>query len=278
MTPLRLLAVFPHPDDESLGLGPTLAAYRADPQVETYLVCATRGQCGWPGDPAANPGPEALGRLREAELHAAARVLGLREVTLLDYMDGEVDQAEPARLIGQIVEQVRRLRPHVVVTFPPDGSYGHPDHIAISQFTTAALVCAADATYTDPGQQLAHRVSKLYYMVDARSVVELFQARMGGTISMTVDGVERKWVAWDEWAITTRLPALEHWRTVVEAIRCHATQLPSLGDMPDWPEPVQRQVWGQGTFYRVYSLINGGRRVETDLFEGLREGLKVESR
>jgi LmbE family N-acetylglucosaminyl deacetylase len=239
--------------------------------VETYLLCATRGQRGWPGDPAANPGPEALGRLREAELHAAARILGMREVTLLDYMDGEVDQAEPARLIGQIVEQVRRLRPHVVVTFPPDGSYGHPDHIAISQFTTAALVCAADATYTDPGQQPAHRVSKLYYMVDARSVVELFQARMGGTISMTVDGVERKWVAWDEWAITTRLPAAEHWRTVLDAIRCHATQLPSLGDMPDWPEPVQRQIWGQGTFYRAYSLINGGRRVETDLFEGLRK-------
>jgi len=278
MTPLKLLAVFPHPDDESLGLGPTLAAYRADLQVETYLLCATRGQRGWPGDPAANPGPEALGRLREAELHAAARILGLREVTLLDYMDGEVDQAEPARLIGRIVEQVRRLQPHVVVTFPPDGSYGHPDHIAISQFTTAALVCAADATYVDPGQRPAHRVSKLYYMVDARSVVELFQARMGGTLSMTVDGVERQWVAWDEWAITTRVPAAEHWRTVVEAIRCHVTQLPSLGDMPDWPEPVQRQIWGQGTFYRAYSLINGGRRVETDLFEGLREGLKVESR
>lgn len=279
MAPLKLLAVFPHPDDETLGLGPTLAAYHADPQVETYLVCATRGERGWPGEPAANPGPAALGRLREAELHAAARVLGLREITLLDYMDGEVDQADPARLIGQIVEQVRRLQPHVVVTFAPDGSYGHPDHIALSQFTTAALVCAADSTYTDPGQQPAHRVRKLYYMVDARSVVETFSARMGGPITISVEGVERQWVAWEEWAITTRLPAAKHWRTVLEAIRCHATQLPSLGDLLDWPESVQRQVWGHGTFYRAYSLVNGGRRVETDLFEGLRtevEGERVE--
>jgi LmbE family N-acetylglucosaminyl deacetylase len=267
MSPLRLLAVFPHPDDETLGLGPTLAKYAAE-GVATYLVCATRGERGWPGDPAQNPGLEALGRLREAELQAAARVLGLREVVLLDYVDGDVDLAEPARIIAQLVAQVRRIRPHVVITFPPDGTYGHPDHIALSQFTTAALVCAADASYGDP--QAPHRVSKFFYMVDARPMVEYLQQEFGFDIRMTIDGAERNWVAWEDWAVTTRLDTADHWHTVVEAIRCHRSQLPSLGAMPDWPEAIQRRVWGHGTFYRAYSLASGGRRVETDLFEGLR--------
>jgi LmbE family N-acetylglucosaminyl deacetylase len=267
MPPLKLLAVFPHPDDETLGLGPTLAKYAAE-GVETCLVCATRGERGWPGEPKENPGPEALGRLREAELRAAARVLGLRDLTVLDYIDGDVDQADPAHLIGQIVQQVRRVRPHIVITFPPDGIYGHPDHIALSQFTTAALVGAADAGFNDP--QPPHRVSKLYFMVDARPMVEYLQKDFGFDIRMTIDGVERKWMAWEDWAVTTRLETADHWRTVVEAIRCHRSQLPSLGAMPDWPEAIQRRVWGHGTFYRAYSLVNGGRRVERDLFEGLR--------
>lgn len=267
MSALKLMAVFPHPDDETLGLSPTLAKYAAE-GVETYLVCATRGERGWAGDPKDNPGLEALGRIREAELKAAARVLGLRDVTLLDYVDGEVDQAEPARFIAQIVQHVRRSQPQVVVTFPPDGNYGHPDHIALSQFTTAALVCAADASFAD--LQPPHRVSKLYYMVDARPMVEMLQKEFGFDLRMTIDGVERRWVAWEPWAVTTRLDTADHWRTVVAAMRCHQSQLPSLGEMPNWPEETQRKVWAHGTFYRAYSLVNSGRRVETDLFEGLR--------
>jgi LmbE family N-acetylglucosaminyl deacetylase len=264
---LKLMAVFPHPDDETLGLGPTLAKYAAE-GVATYLVCATRGERGWAGDPKDNPGLAALGQIRETELQAAARVLGLREVVLLDYVDGEVDQAAPARLIADIVRHVRRIRPQVVVTFPPDGAYGHPDHIALSQFTTAALVCAADASYGDP--QAPHRVNKFFYMVDARPMVEYLQQEFGFDIRMTIDGAERNWVAWEEWAVTTRLDTAEHWRTVVEAMRCHRSQLPSLGEMPNWPEEIQRKVWAHGTFYRAYSLVNGGRRLETDLFAGLR--------
>ncbi|MGQ0601720.1 MAG: PIG-L deacetylase family protein [Anaerolineales bacterium] len=269
MSTLKLMAVFPHPDDETLGLGSTLAKYAAE-GVETYLLCATRGERGWAGDPKDDPGLTGLGQIRAAELQAAARVLGLHEVTLLDYIDGDVDQADPARLIAEIVQHVRRVQPQVVVTFPPDGNYGHPDHIALSQFTTAALVCAADASYTDSAQQPAHRVSKLYYMVDAKSMVELLQKEFGFDIRMAVDGVERNWVAWEPWAVTTRLDTAEHWHTVVAAMRCHQSQLPSLGDMPNWPEEIQRKVWAHGTFYRAYSLVNGGRRVETDLFEGLR--------
>ena len=92
-TSLRLMAIFAHPDDESLGNAGTLARYAAE-GVEVTLVTATRGQRGWLGDRSANPGPEALGRVREAELHAAASALGVREVVLLDHMDGELLQAD----------------------------------------------------------------------------------------------------------------------------------------------------------------------------------------
>src|SRR5574341_1465404 len=136
---LKLMCVLAHPDDECLGTGGILARYEAE-GVETYLVTATRGEHGWWGEEKDYPGPEALGQIREAELRASAQALGLREVNLLDYLDGALDQAGPAQAIAKIVGHLRRVRPHVVVTFGPEGAYGHPDHIAISQFTSAAIV------------------------------------------------------------------------------------------------------------------------------------------
>ena len=191
----RLLCVFAHPDDETLGAGSTLATYAAA-GVELYLVTATRGERGWQGDPSADPGPQALGEIRTAELLAAAQVLGIREVQFLNYLDGDLDQADPAEAIGWIVSHIRRIRPQVVLTFGPEGSYGHPDHIAISQFTSAAVVCAADATYADPQALPAHRVAKLYYMVDSRSEVEALVGIIGD-IRFMVDGVQRGIVAWE---------------------------------------------------------------------------------
>src|SRR5258708_15594687 len=140
---LKLTCVLARPDDESLGNGGVLAKYAAE-GIETYLVTATRGERGWFGSHEEDPGLEALGKRREAELYAAAEVLGLHRVDFLDYIDGDLDQATPQEAIAKIVGYLRRVQPHVVLTFGPDGSYGHPDHIAISQFTTAAIVRAAD--------------------------------------------------------------------------------------------------------------------------------------
>lgn len=156
---LRLLAVFAHPDDEAMGMGGTLAKYTAE-GVETYLVCATRGERGWIAL-VDYPGPEALGKLREQELENAIQELGMKGLYFLDYIDGDVDRADPAEAIQKIVTHIRRIMPQVVVTFPPDGNYGHPDHIAVGQFTHAALVCAADASYQDLENFAPHRVSKL---------------------------------------------------------------------------------------------------------------------
>ena len=266
--PLKLLAVFPHPDDETLGLGGTLAKYSAE-GVETYLVCATRGERGWFGPQEQYPGFEALGRHREEELRCAAENLGLREVSFLDYIDGDVDRANPQEIITKITTHIRRIRPEVVVTFSLDGNYGHPDHIAMSQFTGAALLCAADESYHDTQGQPSHRVSKFYHMVDSMNLVESAKRAIGG-ISMEVDGVERNHVGWEEWSITTRIDASAHFESVWQAILCHQSQLPGYGPLLDLPRETLLKIWGTGTFVRIFSLVNGGREVEDDLFAGLR--------
>ncbi len=269
MDPLRLLAIFPHPDDETLGMGPTLARYAAE-GVETSLICATRGERGWSGPEPQNPGPAALGKIRAAELLCAAEKLGLREVLLLDYPDGGVDQAAPAHIIAELVSHVRRIRPQVVVTFGYDGNYGHPDHIALAQFTAAALVCAADSGYSDPAQWPAHRVAKFYHMVDSKILVDHLRETLGEEISMQVDGVERRQVGWDAWAITTQIEAAPHLSRVWQAVLCHQSQLPGFGPLATLSPAEQARFFSVGTFIRVFSLVNAGRAVETDLFEGLR--------
>ncbi len=84
---LKLLAVLAHPDDESFGIGSTLAKYASE-GVETYLVCATRGERGRYGEAEKSPGMDIVGKAREEELHNAANILGIKEVSFLDYIDG----------------------------------------------------------------------------------------------------------------------------------------------------------------------------------------------
>ena len=264
------MAVLAHPDDESLGCGGTLARYSAE-GVDTFLVTATRGESGrFRGhrrDSERHPGADALARIREKELRAAASTLGIRELAVLDYRDQELDRAAPAEAIAKIAECIRRMRPQVVVTFPPDGAYGHPDHIAISQFTTAATVAAAvphpaDAT---PG----HRVSKLYYIAWPRSGWDAYEQAFG-RVKTVVDGGERPAVAWPEWAISAQIDARGVWETVWRAVRCHESQTGAYEALHRLAPEDHERLWGQQYFYRAFSFVNGGRRVETDLFEGLR--------
>jgi LmbE family N-acetylglucosaminyl deacetylase len=265
-TERRLLCVLAHPDDESLGTGGILARYAAE-GVATSLLIATRGERGWPGNPDEYPGPDALGCLREAEVRAAAAALNVRDLAFLGYLDGDLDRADQAEAIGQIVAQLRRVRPQVVVTFSPDGSTGHPDHIAISQLTTAAVVCAADASYC-PATLPPHRVAKLYYMVESHAKAEAYRA-IFGDVAMTVDGVRRTAPDWPDWAITTRIDATAHWQQVYRAIGCHQTQLANDAALARLPAAQHRYLWGHQEYYRAFSLVNGGREVEDDLFAGL---------
>lgn len=265
---LKLLAIFPHPDDETLGMGGTLATYAAQ-GIETYLVCATRGERGWNGPVDEYPGLAGLGRIREQELRCAAGHLGLHDVAFLDYIDGDVDQADPHVLIARLTDEIRRVRPQVVVTFAPDGSYGHPDHIALAQATCAAVVAAAGAGYAEHAVAAPHRVSKLYYLVDSLRLVEQLRVLMGG-IRMTIDGVERSHVGWEDWAITTRVDCSAVFDRLLNAVRCHQSQLAGLGPLMELPRETLLDLFGEGTFVRAFSFVNFGRATETDLFDGLR--------
>jgi LmbE family N-acetylglucosaminyl deacetylase len=267
-----LLAVLAHPDDESFGFGGTLAKYAAE-GVDIYLVTATRGERGRFGSLGKCGDSNEVGRVRETELRAAAAVLGIREVTVLNYPDGAVDTVQPGTAIRAIVSHIRRIRPHVVLTFGPEGGYGHPDHIAISQFTTAAAVCAADSGYRfdggSPTDQHPHRVAKVHYMAWRSGKWEAYQAAFRKLTSI-VDGVERLATPWPDWAVTTEIDTSLFWPAVWDAVCCHRTQMSIYQRLEDLTEEQQTALWGSQEFYRVYSSVNGGRIVETDLFEGLR--------
>jgi LmbE family N-acetylglucosaminyl deacetylase len=269
---LKLLAVLAHPDDESLGFGGTLAKYAAE-GVETYLVTATRGEAGRFGSLGTSCDPLVVGRVREAELRAAALVLGIREMSILGYPDGAVDRVKPTIAVGAIVSHIRRIQPDVIITFGPDGGYGHPDHIAISQFTTAAALCAADSEYRPPDGQPArpapHRVSKLHQLAWRHNKWEAYQAAFR-KLTSTVDGVERQATPWPDWAVTTEIETSAFWPTVLEAVRRHKTQMSIYERLEKLTEQQQIALWGSQEFYRVFSSVNGGRELETDLFEGLR--------
>src|SRR5258708_36167183 len=106
---LKLMCVLAHPDDESLALGGTLAKYAAE-GIETYLVVATRGERGWFADWRDYPGETALGNIREREVRAASKALGVTRLDFLDYIDGDVDQANAAEVIAKLVRLIRQVR------------------------------------------------------------------------------------------------------------------------------------------------------------------------
>ena len=136
-----ILAVLAHPDDESFGLGGTLALY-ASKGYDTYLVCATRGEVGTVDEEHLN-GFKDIAELRTEELKRAAKILGLKEVFFLGYRDSGMPGTEENKhpnaqinhsvdeVAGKVVKYIRELKPDVVLTFDPIGGYKHPDHIHI---------------------------------------------------------------------------------------------------------------------------------------------------
>jgi LmbE family N-acetylglucosaminyl deacetylase len=274
---LRMLVVAAHPDDETLGFGGVLARY-ADEGVETFLVTATRGErgrfFGHPAEHPEHPGMSALAEIRERELHAAAGALGIRRVFLLDYEDQHVDRAPVLEAVSSIVACIRQTRPHVVLTFPPDGAYGHPDHIAVSQLATAAIVAAADSNHGAERQENlgpAHVVSKFYYLAWSDAAWAVYQAAFKKLVA-TVDGVERQATPWPDWAVTTVVDTRQWWPVVWRAVSCHESQVGGYAALKTLAPPQHEALWGSQSFYRAFSLVNGGRSREADLFEGLERG------
>jgi LmbE family N-acetylglucosaminyl deacetylase len=132
-----VLAVFAHPDDESLLAGGVLAACAAAGR-RVSIVSMTRGERG----PTELPGftdRRALGDAREAELLAAARALGASSGECLDYPDGELADADEEQAARTLAVLLDREQPEMVISFSDEGLYWHPDHLAVSRFLKAAL-------------------------------------------------------------------------------------------------------------------------------------------
>jgi N-acetyl-1-D-myo-inositol-2-amino-2-deoxy-alpha-D-glucopyranoside deacetylase len=167
-----LLAVLAHPDDESFGMGGTLALY-ASRGVEVHLVCATRGEVG-EATPELLKEFESIAKLRESELRCAAGILGLAGVHFLDYRDsgmpGSQDNTHPQALAAQPLDDVaanvvcfiRQLKPQVVLTFDPIGGYRHPDHIAIQRATVRAFEQAGNPEFAAHSLPV-HTPERLYF-------------------------------------------------------------------------------------------------------------------
>jgi LmbE family N-acetylglucosaminyl deacetylase len=141
MTP-ALLFCFAHPDDESFSGAGTAMRYAAA-GARIVLVTATLGQRGKLGDPPVCA-PEDLEATRERELREAARIIGFDDLHLLGYRDKELADAPPDAMRQSLVSIIRGVRPSIVLTFDPNGFNVHPDHVAISRFTTEAVAAAAD--------------------------------------------------------------------------------------------------------------------------------------
>jgi LmbE family N-acetylglucosaminyl deacetylase len=164
LNPPRLLCVFAHPDDEVFCAGGTIAKYVAS-QAEVMVVSATRGDAGQIRD-AKLATRRTLGKVRESELYESCRRLGAQHAVCLDYGDGTLKDIDLTILVERVTRIIREFKPDIVITFGPDGGYGHPDHIAISAVTSAACMVAGDASQfpmqVDSGLA-AHEPHYLYY-------------------------------------------------------------------------------------------------------------------
>jgi LmbE family N-acetylglucosaminyl deacetylase len=218
---MRLLVVVAHPDDESFGCG-SLLAHAVTEGYETAVLCATRGEAG-----ASRVDTDDLAALRESELRAAAAILGVEEVRLLEHVDsgmsdepppGALVSADPGGLAREVQAVVEELRPDVVVTL--DASDGHRDHVAIRDATLAAV----DAS--------AHPVRSTYLSCLARSSMVRWADRMRET------GGGDAYLAMAELGtpdqdITLVIDVEEHLATRWAAIRAHASQASPYDDLSE---------------------------------------------
>lgn len=289
----RLLLVHAHPDDESINNGATMARYAADGAHVTLVTC-TLGEEGEviPPDLARLTADrdDSLGPHRAGELSAAMKELGVLDHRFLGgagrYRDsgmmGLAQNAGPRvfwnadldTAATHLVEVIREVRPQILVTYDPDGGYGHPDHIQAHRVATRAAELAADpALRPDLGPE--HAITKIYWNRAPRSVVEAAFAGIGDaldrspfTTAATVDDVPG---VVDDAQVTARIEGTPRAAAAkAAAMRAHATQVavcePLFALSNDLAQPLFT--------VEYYELVQGASGApdgedETDLFAGL---------
>ncbi len=232
-----LLSVLAHPDDESFGMGGTLAKY-AGQGVDVHLICATRGEAG-EVDPEYLEGYSSIADLRVHELNCAVKELGIEMVHLLDYRDsgmvGSVDNKNPQALINAPLDQVasevtdiiREIKPQVVLTFDPIGGYRHPDHIFIHEAATRAFELAGDSSYQ--GNYPPYQPAKLFYHTIPRYFIR-FNVRLLKLLGKDPSkygknkDIDLTQMAVDEFPVHARINYFEYKDKKAAAAGCHASQ------------------------------------------------------
>lgn len=277
--PPRLMTIFAHPDDETFSMAGTIARATAEGHP-VAIVSATRGEVGEIARPELAT-KENLGQVRERELRNAAAAVGVDDVSFLDYIDGQLAEADETEAVGRIVRQLRRFRPDVIVTFAANGGYGHLDHMAIHHLALAAVQAAPNPG--DYPEHLVedglepHRVRKVYFsaMPRERMLRMVEEARKQGQDFLP--GGDAATIPLDEMGtpeaeITTRIALTpEEFQRKLAAAQQHATQLPE--DNP-WTRATPDQLYQfMGTEYFVLAPPPLSDRAyptpETDLFAGL---------
>jgi LmbE family N-acetylglucosaminyl deacetylase len=226
--PPALLAVFAHPDDETFRPGGTLALL-AQRGVNVHVLTLTHGEAGSCGEPPLCT-LDKLPGVREHELRCACAALGIQTPIMLDYPDGHLAEADPERVIAEILAIVRQVRPQVLLSFGPDGLSGHPDHILVGQWTSKAFCReeAAAAFYTVAVPQ------SLATQLEMKRVHPVPDE----TIALSVD-------------------VSSVWETKLAAMRCHATQW-SSSPMLSAPIERQRLFFGQEHFVQAAIRCSAG--------------------
>ncbi len=277
----RLLAVLAHPDDETFGMGGTLALY-AHRGVEVYLACATRGEVGDVA-PEMLQGYQTIGELREAELCCAAQKLGLKKVIFLGYRDSGMPgsasnhhpdalaSAPPHKIAADVTHVIREIRPQVVLTFDPIGGYRHPDHIAIQEATVEAFHAAGNPLAFPDGLP-PYQPQKLYFQTISRRFMRLglFMLRLFGRDPRRfgnngdIDLVSIADVSFPIDAVIDYTPVGQLRR---EAALCHASQGgPGMArGIQGWLMSLMR---ARETYMQAYPDVRPGRLIR-DLFEGV---------
>ncbi len=276
-----LLAVLAHPDDETFGMGGTLAWY-AHQGVEVHLVCATRGEVG-EMDPKLMVGFGSIAERRESELCCAADMLGLKAVHFLGYRDsgmpGSPENYHPRALAAQPLEQVaevvahwiRKLKPQVVLTFDPVGGYYHPDHIAIQKATVAAVEQARHAELGEDGLP-GLDVQKLYFHTMPKGLIKVAvnlmkffgkdPSKFGSNKDIDLEAIAR--VSFPTHAVIRYSPVA---KLRDKASACHESQ--GGGRMSSGPLGfIMRYLNAKDTYMRAFPEC-ASTRVEKDLFEGV---------